>query len=123
MTDSRETDIVALRELLAKASPQNLSTAEIVENGHYDCPLCEEGEVEGRVYTNYDGLPLGVQFFGIGDAFGHAEALFAGAIKALPALLDEVTTLRQRVAELEGARAVRKHADELAIRALGSKQT
>ena len=52
-------DTARLRELLAKATPQNINTAESVEAGTYECPLCAgEGDVDGVTFTNYDGAAL-----------------------------------------------------------------
>lgn len=43
----------------------------------YSCPACDgQGEVNGATYCNFDGKPLGVQFFGIGAEFGEWEAYF-----------------------------------------------
>jgi hypothetical protein len=93
-----------LRKLLEKATPQNIDTAEISEDGVYDCPLCQtQGFVDGLTFTNYDGIAQGVQFFGIGPEHKASEALFRAAVKHLPALLTALSSQRERVGELEEA--------------------
>lgn len=98
--------IERLRALLAKTTHQAIDTAEIKEDGVYDCPLCDSaGSIDGRTYTNYDGVAIGVQFFGIGPEHKHAEALFRATIAELSNLLDIIEAQGKRIAELEAALA------------------
>src|SRR5687767_1846842 len=94
------TDIAALRELVEKATPQNIDTAEEISPGIYECPLCHDGSIEGVTFTNYDNAAIGVQFFGIGSEHKRAEALFRQIVKDLPSLLDEVEAFREALGEL-----------------------
>lgn len=83
-----EEELAELERLLVQCGPQNIDTAEVKEDDDYNCPLCAgNGEVEGRTYLNHDAAANGIQFFGVGDSFRDAEALFRKTIAALPALL------------------------------------
>jgi hypothetical protein len=87
------TDIIQeLRGLIAKATPGDLSTAELhAEAETVECPACHgEGEVEAAYYGNIDGVALGVQFYGIGEQFGAHEKLWTAVSAHLPALLDRL---------------------------------
>lgn len=100
MTDLTE----RLRELLANATPGDLSTAERhTENETVECPLCHEGEIEASDYCNIDGKALGVQFYGIGKEFGAHERLWSETLAALPDLLITLETLTQENARLREA--------------------
>lgn len=98
-----------LTELLAKATPGNLLTAESVTDEVIECPVCQgEGEVDARDYCNFDHKALGVQFYGIGDEFLAHERLWSAVMNVLPTLLDQhdaaaarIAALEERVAELE----------------------
>lgn len=66
-------------ERLAKAcTPQHIDTSQFVDkNETMSCPWCDgQGDVEVDTYTNYDGVAIGVQFFGVGNEFGNAEKYF-----------------------------------------------
>ncbi|MET3654039.1 ead/Ea22-like family protein [Dyella japonica] len=85
-------DLKKLRELAEKATPQNFDSAQIIDtDGWVECPCCSgEGSIElSADYCNYDGEPLGVQFYGIGDAPANAEAFYrAFNPQTILALLD-----------------------------------
>jgi hypothetical protein len=93
-----------------EATPGNLDTVPNPpseyggkETGHYDCPLCGgEGSVDGVTYCNFDGIAMGVQFFGIGEGFGKYETFFRLANPA--AVLELVADNRTLRAELAAAR-------------------
>lgn len=71
-----------LKRLAEAATPQNFDSAEEkAENGYIECPHCGgQGEVERQVdYCNYDNVAIGVQFYGIGNEFGAAEAYYRAA--------------------------------------------
>ena len=91
-------DTTKLRELAQKATPQNFETAQI-KTGHdasIECPFCGgEGLIasEGG-YCNYDGVAIGVEFYGVGTEFGSAEAFYRAANPAtVLQLLDEIDRL------------------------------
>lgn len=86
-----------LRELALAATPQNFDTAETVDDGEYECPMCSgDGYLEAKTYTNYDNIALGVQFFGIGDAHKAAEDYYRAANpQTILALLDEIEKLQK----------------------------
>ena len=68
-----------LERLLADVTDGDLSTAEHSESGgSVECPMCGgHGEVEqDGHYNNFDGVALGVQFYGIGKHFGAHETLW-----------------------------------------------
>lgn len=104
-----------LKALLAKATPGDLSTAKLVgKDETVECPLCGgQGEVEqDGHYTNFDGVALGVQFYGIGPHFGAHEALWSWLMKhhktILSALKDRDVVLEEaaeRAAFVAGYRA------------------
>lgn len=106
MTPTTPADLAELERLLVKATPQKIETAEQTEDGDYECPLCQtQGYVEGHTYCNYDGVAIGVQFFGIGDEHVDAEALFRKTIAALPSLLATGRQMPALEAEVERLRA------------------
>lgn len=66
-----------MERLAKEATAQNLASAEHQDEDAMPCPVCDgEGDVESVNYTNYDGAPLGVQFFGIGEEHVAAEKYF-----------------------------------------------
>lgn len=90
-----------LEELLEKATPGDLKTAEasVVDAGEYaECPLCNgEGEVEQDAhYNNFDAVALGVQFYGIGPHFGAHEKLWTWLMKNREAILTALTADKGR---------------------------
>ena len=88
-------DLDAIEAAAKAATPQDFDSAELkVENGHVECPQCGgQGEVELLAeYTNFDGVAIGVQFFGIGHEFGAAEAFYRAANPAV--VLELVRRLR-----------------------------
>jgi hypothetical protein len=105
------TDLDELERLAKAATPQDIDGAEsndLLEPGsHIECPTCggdgcvpREGE-----YLNYDGVALGVMFYGIGNEVGAAEAYFRAVTPAkILALVAEVRALR-RAASTWRARA------------------
>lgn len=92
------TDHTELKRLAEAATPQKFDTAEEKsENGYIECPHCGgSGEVELEAdYCNYDGVAIGVQFYGIGHEFGAAEAYYRAANPAaIRALIAENERLR-----------------------------
>lgn len=96
-------DHAELARLAEAATPGDLDTVPNPPSeygghstGSYECPACQgAGEVEGETYCNFDGLALGVQFFGIGNAFKNYEAYFRAANPAtVLSLIAEVAALR-----------------------------
>lgn len=97
-------DVAELRELLVKATPQDINSAERTDESLMLCPTCEgDGEVTCETYTNYDGHPQGVQFFGVGNAHLEAAALFRRLIQHAPALLDLASQSLEREGEIKRA--------------------
>ncbi|VVE28934.1 hypothetical protein PEP31012_03565 [Pandoraea eparura] len=99
-----EIDLDTLKRAALAATPQDIDTAQIVRDKdgsrYIDCPICcGEGSVmlEGD-YCNYDGKAIGVQFYGIGNEFGAAEAYFRVANPA--AILSLVERLERAEAAL-----------------------
>ena len=89
--------IATLKQAALAATPQDIDSAERTENrpdGSYlTCPACEgEGCIPFESdYCNYDHIAIGVQFYGVGDGFGKAEAYFRAARPAIIlALLDRL---------------------------------
>ncbi|MET3232214.1 UNVERIFIED_ORG: putative RNA-binding Zn-ribbon protein involved in translation (DUF1610 family) [Burkholderia sp. 1263] len=82
MTDEQ---IEAIKQAALAATPQDIDGAESIDRyedgSHFECPACGgEGCVPRESdFLNYDGEALGVQFYGIGDAVGTAEAYFRAA--------------------------------------------
>lgn len=116
MSDTQDTDGLAaeLRRLIDEATEGVLETAEtsIIDAGEYvECPLCGgEGEVEQDAhYNNFDGVALGVQFYGIGKHFGAQERLWRFFMSNRETILTALRTDRKAVLE-EAA----KVADEIA---------
>ncbi|KKI36097.1 hypothetical protein VI03_25305 [Burkholderia vietnamiensis] len=78
----------ALKCAALAATPQDIDTAEETDRysdgSHVECPACGgEGSVPRESeFCNYDGEALGVQFFGVGNAVGAAEAYFRAASPA-----------------------------------------
>lgn len=80
--------IATLKQAALAATPQNIDSAQSID--HYndgrfiECPCCSgEGNVELEAdFLNYDGKALGVQFYGIGNEPGAAEAYFRAASPA-----------------------------------------
>ncbi|WP_445572130.1 hypothetical protein [Pseudomonas sp. E102] len=93
------TDYTELKRLAEAATPQKFDTAEEKSgNGYIECPHCGgSGEVELEAdYCNYDGVAIGVQFYGIGHEFGAAEAYYRAANPAaVLALIAENEALRK----------------------------
>lgn len=90
-----------LRKLAEAATPQDIDTAEIIEKHksgerYIECPYCQgsgEHELEAN-YCNYDGVAIGVEFYGIGKHHGAAEAFFRAANPAkVIELLDRIDRL------------------------------
>ncbi|HDR9834468.1 TPA: hypothetical protein QDC51_001226 [Burkholderia multivorans] len=80
--------LATLKQTALAATPQNIDSAESIDHytdGRYiECPCCSgEGTVELEAdFLNYDGKALGVQFYGIGNEPGAAEAYFRSASPA-----------------------------------------
>lgn len=80
------------------ATPQNFDSAQEKRGGDWcDCPLCDgDGELKVESdYLNYDGVALGVQFYGIGPEHIAAEAFYRAANPAT------VLAMSARIEELE----------------------
>ena len=99
------TDLIArLRELHKAATPGNLSSAEIIEDGDFICPHCDgNGEVEGEQYINYDGVAANVLFTGIGHEFGANRDWYIAICRDWPEIADALTAAQERIEALEGA--------------------
>lgn len=78
-----------LRELHEAATRGDLTTAERhIKCETVECPACQgDGELDAADYCNFDGVALGVQFYGIGGHFGAHEALWRYFVQSLPAIL------------------------------------
>ena len=96
-------DLEGMRAAAEKATPGDLDTVPNPpseygghSSGVYKCPACDgQGEVDGASYCNFDGVALGVQFFGIGNEHVNYEAYFrAVRPAAVLALLDYVERLK-----------------------------
>lgn len=72
--------IETLERLWKEATPGNLSTAEVKECLDVgNCPLCDgDGTAPYGVdtFTNFDGVAVGVQFFGVGNEHGAHQKLW-----------------------------------------------
>ena len=106
-------DLERMREVALKATPGDLDTIPKPnseygghETGRYTCPCCGgDGEVEGETFTNFDGVAIGVQFFGIGNEFKNYEEFFRTANPAaVIAILDALSSERAAREEAEGER-------------------
>ena len=99
------TDLIArLRELHKAATPGNLSSAEIIEDGDFICPHCDgNGEVEGEQYINYDGVAANVLFTGIGHEFGANRDWYIAICRDWPEIAYALTAAQERIEALEGA--------------------
>ncbi|MFC0684912.1 hypothetical protein [Novosphingobium clariflavum] len=82
-------DTDKLRALVQAATPGDLSTAtRHTECETVECPACQgDGELDAADYCNFDGVALGVQFYGIGGHFGAHEALWRYFVQSIPAIL------------------------------------
>lgn len=91
-------DLDKLEELARAATPQNFDSAQVLNQGHIECPSCDgSGEVELTAdYCNYDGRALGVQFYGIGPEHRAAEAFYRAAN---PAAVLQLVALARRAAQ------------------------
>lgn len=110
MTDISEL-VQMIKAAVEKATPLCLDTSQEVRNDddYIECPACcGEGHVDAETdYCNIDGVPLGVQFYGIGEYHGAAEEYFRIVTPAnILALTTELEKARERIAELE-ARTVK----------------
>ncbi|ENZ74951.1 MULTISPECIES: hypothetical protein [Ralstonia] len=94
-------DLAELQRLAREATPQDFDSAKLKPDadGWIECPHCGgEGSVQLEAdYCNYDGQALGVQFYGIGNAFGAAERYYRAARPAV------VLAMIARIRELEAA--------------------
>ena len=112
--------IRSLRETLERlgkgATPGNLSTAEVKECRDVgNCPLCDgDGTAPYGVdtFTNFDGVAVGVQFFGVGNEHGAHQKLWEAYVNNHAQILSAL-----RVAEVvpEIERALKKSADQIAF--------
>ena len=83
-----------LRAAAEAASNGNLDTAERVMVGEIQCPLCGDGVIDHKTWTNIDDKPVGIEVFGLGEALTNYEAFVRLAnpetIKALLAERDSL---------------------------------
>ncbi|SOE85639.1 hypothetical protein SAMN05446935_6112 [Burkholderia sp. YR290] len=95
----------AIKQAARAATPQDIDSAQEIDRyddgSHYECPACGgEGCVPRESeFCNYDGEALGVQFYGIGNAVGAAEAYFR-AVKpaAVLSLIERLERAEARIA-------------------------
>lgn len=90
-------DYSDLVDAAKQASSMDFDSAELhTEGGYTDCPYCDGGLIEVEAdFCNFDDLPLGVQFYGIGKEFGLAERYYRAATPArILALVEELSRLR-----------------------------
>lgn len=99
------TELIArLRKLHEAATPGDLSTADITEDGDFICPHCDGiGEVAGEQYINYDGVAANVLFTGIGHEFGANRNWYIAICRDWPEISDALTASQERIMVLEGA--------------------
>ncbi len=77
--------IAAMKAAALAATPQDIDNAQRIDHfedgSHVECPACGgEGHVELEAdFCNYDGTAIGVQFYGVGNAHGAAEAYLRAA--------------------------------------------
>ncbi|MCQ1993678.1 hypothetical protein NNX13_28140 [Pseudomonas sp. Eb3] len=100
MSEKIVLDLDAIEAAAKAATPQDFDSAQIAdaEEGWMECPGCGgEGSVELTAdYLNYDGVALGVQFYGIGEPHVHAEAHYREARPAVVvAMVEEIRNLRR----------------------------
>ncbi|MDH1552621.1 hypothetical protein [Pseudomonas juntendi] len=107
MPEKIELDLDAIEAAAKAATPQDFVSAQVggAEEGWMECPGCGgEGYVELTAdYLNYDGVALGVQFYGIGEPHIHAEAHYRAARPAVVlTMVEEIRSLRQQLEEQKG---------------------
>ncbi|MCQ0167730.1 hypothetical protein DN388_12280 [Pseudomonas sp. S12(2018)] len=100
MSEKIELDLDAIEAAAKSATPQDFVSAQVAggEEGWMECPgRGGEGAVELTAdYLNYDGVALGVQFYGIGEPHVHAEAHYREARPAVVvAMVEEIRDLRR----------------------------
>ncbi|WP_345815336.1 DUF551 domain-containing protein [Paraburkholderia sp. PREW-6R] len=103
-TKQAEAEMIAeMKRAALAATPQSIDTAQRIEHyddgSHIECPACGgEGNVELEAdFCNYDGTAIGVQFYGVGNAHGAAEAYLRAAMPA------NVLALIERLERAEAA--------------------
>ncbi|URD40690.1 hypothetical protein M6G63_14490 [Pseudomonas sp. BYT-5] len=106
MSEKIELDLDAIEAAAKAATPQDFVNAQVAssEDGWIECPNCGgEGSVELTAdYLNYDGVALGVQFYGIGEPHVHAEAHYRAARPAVvTAMVEEIRNLRRMCDQLQ----------------------
>jgi len=103
------TDIIQeLRGLIAACTKGDLSTAQrYIKAETVECPACHgDGEVDAADYCNFDGVALGVQFYGIGEHFGAHEKLWSAVSAHLTALLDRLEAAERVIDFLDMRRPI-----------------
>lgn len=128
MTD--QLDLDGLERLAKAATPGDLDTVPNPpteygghSTGYFECPACGgEGEVEGETYCNFDGVALGVQFFGIGNGHKNYEAFFRAANPAtILALISQAREAERMRGALDSAgRILRNEAVSKPLRVVGA---
>ena len=97
-------DLDAILCAANSATKMRFDSAQAVDvgGGYIECPHCSgSGEVDLHSdYCNFDGVAIGVQFYGIGQEQVNAEAFYRAANP--DAVIELVTMLRQ--AEKDAAR-------------------
>lgn len=97
MTPISDDQIAALVDAADKATPGDLDSAEKIRNDVITCPLCGDGDVDRKMFLNIDGQAIGVEIFGVGEAFGHYETF---------ARLANPTTIRALASRVQADAAV-----------------
>lgn len=118
MTDEQ---IAVLKAAALAATPQNIDSAESIDRfedgSHIECPACGgEGYVPREAdFCNYDGTAIGVQFYGIGNEHGAAEAYFRAAkpanVLALIERLERAASLQATTGPMNGIPATLRHGE------------
>lgn len=110
-------DMKALRQLAQAATPLDFDSAEMKRNvgETVECPHCQgEGNVTLEAdYCNFDGTAIGVEFYGIGEAHGAAEA-FVRAFNPKTAI-QLIERIEAAEADLQNSREREKAATQLAF--------
>lgn len=103
--------IEPLTKLHDAATPGDLSTAEVTDEGEwFGCPHCSgDGEVRADQYINYDGVAANVLFSGVGHEFGANRDWYLAVCRDWPKVRDTVADLTdladaqaQEIARLRG---------------------
>ena len=87
--------IEQIKNRLKLCTRMDTKTAEISEDGMFDCPFCEgEYQIEATQFINIDNLPLNVIFSGIGNEFGQNQDFIDNAQSDMQFLLEKIERLQ-----------------------------